>query len=212
MARVKDLGTRIELLPEDRYFRDISIALYALHGDQDPEFLVHSYAPYDGTAERIAYVTAEMLRLGGLEKVPGGHSLRFSCGSEHRPALSRLFTRICRRDPDLPAAEFGLTIFDKKADCDIIVSSEGDGRYRIGAAADTPMAERRVGAVRNGLIKLTHMTAPEGSDDLLVFDCGESHDELVALLLTDALNVRAAAREQDAMKSAGVLSAPGRAD
>jgi hypothetical protein len=39
-----------------------------------------------------------------------------------------------------------------------------------------------------------------------------AHDDMVAMLLPDALNVRGATREQDALRSGGVLSAPGRAD
>lgn len=211
MSRIKDLGTRIELLPEDRYFRDISIALHARYEEPGPRFLIHSYAPYEGTAARIAYISDELQRLGGLEKAPGdGGYLRFPCGSDHPRALRRLFTRICRRDPDLPAAAFSLAAHDKKAKCDITITSEGEGRYRFAAALETPMAERRVAAARNGLVKLTQMTAPDGADDLAVFSCGMAHDDMIAMLLPDALNVRGAVREQDALRAGGVLSAPGR--
>jgi hypothetical protein len=212
MTRVKDLGSRIELLPEDRHFRDISIALHVREDERGQRFLVHSYASYDGTEARIAYISDELRRLGGLEKVPGGKFLRFPCGHGHRTALRRLFTRICRRDPNGPAVAYSLTAHDKKADCDIIITSEGDGRYRIAAALETPMAIRRIGATRNGFVKLTQMTAPDTADDLAIFDCGMAHDDMVAMLLPDALNVRGATREQDALRSGGVLSAPGRAD
>ena len=217
MAHIKDLGTRIELLPEDRYFRDISIALHAQYEDRGPRFLVHSYAPYEGTKARIAYITGELQRLGGLHKDPAEDHLRedylrFACGGDHLTALRRLFTRICRRDPDLPPAEFSLTAHDKKAECDIIVMSEGDGRYRVAASLETPMAQRRISAARRGLVKLTQMTEPDSGDDPLVFACGQEHDDMVAALLPDALNVRGATGEQDALRRGGVLSAPGQAE
>ncbi|MHA1548370.1 MAG: hypothetical protein ACTSYE_05510 [Alphaproteobacteria bacterium] len=212
MARVKDLGPRIELLPEDRFFHDISIALHMQHEDGEPRYLVHSYAPYEGMAARIAYITKELQRLGGLERIPGGGKLRFPCGGDHQTALRRLFTRVCRRDPSLPGAEFSLTAYDKKAECDIVVSSTGNGHYRVAASLDTPMANRRIGAARNGLVKLAQMIAPDTTDDLAEFTCGMAHDELVAALLPDALNVRGAVREQDALRGGGVLSSPGRTE
>ncbi len=210
MARVEDLGTRIDLLPEDRHFRDISVAIYRRRREGGPDYLIHSYAPYEGTAERLAYIADELCRLGGLEK-GSATRVRFPCGGEHLAALRRLFVRICRRDPGLPAATFDLSAPDKKAGCDILVASEGAGRYRVSAAAKTPMADRRVAAACNGLKKLTGMVDVAGAENTLIFECGMAHDSLVAALLPDALNVRAAAREQDALQAGGVLSAPGRA-
>ena len=40
------------------------------------------------------------------------------------------------------------------------------------------------------------------------FPCGTDHHELVGLLLTRALNVRGALREQEAAAARGMLSAP----
>ncbi len=212
MARLMDLGTRIELLPEDRFFRDISIALYRIGTADGPWFKVHSYARYDGTDARLAYVRSELCRLGGLVEAPSPGYLQFPCGQGHEVGLRRLFIRICRRDPSLDPAAFSLTIFDKKAECDIVVTSLGAGGYRVGAADETPMAARRIRAVHNGLLKLTQMVASDVREDEAAFTCGRAHDGLVAALLPDALNVRSATREQDALRAGGVLTAPGRGD
>ncbi len=157
MARIKDLGTRIELFPEDKFCRDISIALYGQRDDQGTRFLVHTYAQYEGAAERVAFVAAELQRLAGLERVAGSDHLRFPCGSGHLVALRRLFYRVCRRDPDLPRPEFSLAIHDGKADCDMVAASLGGGRYRVSATSGSAKAERRVGAVLNGLVRWTEM-------------------------------------------------------
>ena len=51
MRRVVDIGRRIELVPMDPHFNDISIGLYrqnANHGNNTPVFLVHTYSHTSG--------------------------------------------------------------------------------------------------------------------------------------------------------------------
>ena len=43
------LGMRVELVSTDKYFRDVSIALYAQENADGWCFLVQSFSSYDGT-------------------------------------------------------------------------------------------------------------------------------------------------------------------
>ena len=52
------------------------------------------------------------------------------------------------------------------------------------------------------------MTPFEGSANRVGFECGHSHDALVGLLLTRAMNVRAVIRELENAAARGVLAAP----
>ena len=59
MRRIVDIGRRIELIPIDPHFHDITIGLYhqqtvdAITGKDAPVFLVHTYSHISGAAERI---------------------------------------------------------------------------------------------------------------------------------------------------------------
>ena len=66
----------------------------------------------------------------------------------------------------------------------------------------------RVNRLANGLRKLGEMTAVPDHPDQLAFPCGQSHDELVGLLLPRALNVRAILREEEEASTRGLLVAP----
>lgn len=212
MTRIKNLGTRIAIVPEDRYFNDISIGLYVKNPDTDPDIRVFSYAKIGGTAERLKFIADELARLAGLVPSPTGDGFRFKCGSVHANALSRIFTLICRRDPKDAPVNPSMTAFDKKAGCDISITRMGGGRYSASAAGDDPAKQRRVMAAMNGLRKLAVLDMAEQSDTIAAFPCGSDHDILIASLLPDALNVRGALREQDGMKNAGVLNSPGKSE
>ncbi len=212
MDRIKNLGMRVELMPVDKTCNDISIGLYMRDGDNGPEYTVHSYAPYDGTSERIAHISGELERLAGMERVGNGDYLRFSCGSAHVNAMKRIFTRICRVASDEPGKNYSLSIWDKKGECNIAAESQGDGVYRFYPEEFTPMAERRTKAVMNGICKLTRTEADEGGEPIARFGCKTAHDAMVGMLLPDAVNVRAAAREQEELSGGGVLAAPSNAN
>ena len=70
MVAVEDpfagLGTRVELVSTDKYFRDVSIALYAKEEAEGWRFLVRSFARYDGLQARIGYIIKAMGTLGGM--------------------------------------------------------------------------------------------------------------------------------------------------
>ena len=207
MTDIAELGSRIELVSMDKHFHDITLGLYEQpSADGVPEYIVHSYAGYDGTADRIQFVMRAMQLIGGMEITPGGR-LRFVCGDAHRAACRRLFIEASKLASDAPPEARPLSIHDKKADCEVSVSSLGAGAYRVSAESDDEAVGRRVKAIAGGLRKLGEMTDSDG-DDAASFGCGAAHDALIGLLLVRAPNVRAVMREQDAAAAQGVLAAP----
>ncbi len=211
MRRVVDIGRRIELVPMDPHFNDITIGLYrqhANHGHNAPVFLVHTYSRISGAAERIEAVVAAMQGLGGMLKDADG-LLRFPCHSAHEAACRRVFLEACKLAPGTPAEPRPLNILDKKSQLTITVASIGEGIYRVTAAGEGRSAARRVSAIAGGLAKLGEMETVETDDrDTVVYPCAQSHDALVGLLLTRAPNVRVALREEEMGAARGVLTAP----
>ena len=211
MTHIADLGRRVELVPLDSHCHGIAMALYEQSDDGGrPEYLVHSYSGLAGVGERIAFVAGAMVVLGGMEATPGDHRrVRFSCGAGHLLACRRAFLEACKIETGTPIEPKPLEIHDKKSDRTITVASSGGGEYRLSADGEEDGKDRRVAAVGGGLMKLAAMVSVDGSADRVAFDCGQSHDALVGLLLGRALNVRAAMREVELTKSRGVLAAPG---
>lgn len=211
MRRVVDIGRRIELVPMDPHFNDISIGLYrqnTKHGHDTPVFLVHTYSRISGAAERIEAVVEAMQVLGGMLK-NGDGLLHFPCNSLHEAACRRVFLEACKLASDTPAEPRPLNILDKKSKLTITVDSIGEGVYRVTAEGEGRGAARRVSAIAGGLAKLGEMETVETDNrDTVAFACGESHDALVGLLLTRAPNVRIVLREEEMGAGRGVLSAP----
>ena len=209
MGETIDLGRRMELVPMDPHFHNISIALYRQVGSHGPVFLVHSYSKRDGTRQRVEFVARAMAILGGLELVPGESlQLRFRCRAEHPFACRRVFLEACKLAPTQPIEPRPLQILDKKSNRTITVTSQGNGVYLLAAGGEELDKASRIAAVTNGLMKLGEMQVHLSGGDSVAFACGQSHDPLVGLLLVRALNVRAVLREQEMTASRGVLSAP----
>lgn len=207
MAKIADLGNRIELLSMDSNFHDISLGLYEqLGADGVAEFMVHSYSSKDGVAARSAFIMQAMQAMGGLEASPEGR-LRFACGDDHRLACKRLFIEAGKLANDAPFEAKPLTIHDKKSGFDITVSAISAGAYHVAAKNEPEGGARRARAIAGGLRKLTEMAAGE-DENQAVFTCGQAHDALVGLMLIRALNVRAVLRAEDAAAAQGVLAAP----
>jgi hypothetical protein len=206
MTLTKDLGRRVELVPLDRHFRDITIALYAQQRDGGTEYLTHTYSRLEGARDRIAFVTKAAATLGGMQPVDG--RLRFPCGAPHQLAAKRVFLEASKLPPSAVLEPKPLTIADKKSGRNIMVLSLGAGVYQLTADGNEEGKVGRVEAVTSGLKKLGEMAAPDGCPDRLAFSCGHCHDGLVGLLLIRALNVRAVLREQEMAASRGILVAP----
>lgn len=211
MPAIADIGTRIELVPMDGHFHDITVALYRQPTAAGPAFLVHTYSALDGAERRLEDIRSLMMTLGGLQpsvEAPG--LLAFPCGEEHGLAVRRLFLEACKVGSPGEAAPPPLSTVDRKSGLTIVAEPLGEGQYRVEAVGEAGEADRsrRVGVIVNGLMKLGEMRRVEGADDCVGFDCGYSHDELVGLLLVRAPNVRAIVREQQALAARGVLAAP----
>ena len=201
---ITDIGSRVELVSLDPHFHDISIALY----EQRPPatgYVIHSYSSYEGALERVEYAAEAMRILGGMISTEGNpRGLRFACGSNHLLGSKRIFIEAVKILPEAPLEQRPLAILDKKSGLTIAVVSEGDGAYRVTANR----GERRVAIAAGGLARLGQMTPLEGSANRVGFECGHSHDALVGLLLTRAMNVRAVIRELENAAARGVLAAP----
>ena len=214
MRRIVDIGRRIELIPIDPHFHDITIGLYRQQitdpnlGKAFPAFLVHTYSQFSGATERIEEVIESMQILGGMLKTPDG-LLYFPCKDAHEAACRRVFLEACKLASNTKTEARPLNILDKKSQLMITVDSIGSGIYRVTANGEGRGAARRISAIAGGLMKLGEMEAIETDNkDTVGFACGHSHDALVGLLLIRAPNVRVALREEEMGAARGVLSAP----
>ena len=204
--KIMDMGHRVELVPMDNHFHEITLALYQQVVDGRPEYLVHSYSSIADTSQRLDSVSAAMRLLGGTETTKENW-LRFPCGAEHLLGVRRLFLESCKVPQGEDPQPRPLQIFDKKSNAVVTVSKLGGGAYRVAADTDDPeVVAKRLQAIAGGLVKLGQLTAPDTLD--VAFECGYDHDALLGLLLVRAPNVRAAVREQEQIASRGVLAAP----
>ena len=214
MRRVVDIGRRIELIPIDPHFHDITIGLYrqqtvdATTGKGSPVFLVHTYSRIAGVAERIENVMQGMQILGGMLRTANG-LLHFPCNRAHEAACRRVFLEACKLAPNTRIEPRPLNILNKKSRLTITVDSTGKGVYRVTAEGDGRGTARRISAIAAGLMKLGEMESIETDNkDTVAFACAHSHDALVGLLLTRAPNVRVVLREEEMESARGVLTAP----
>jgi len=211
MAQTISIGRRIELVPMDARFEDISIALYRQQDEAGPVYQVHTYSKKPGVPERIQFVADAMIVLGGMEPAGEGKT-RFPCGYDHAMAVKRVFLEACKLDPSGPIEARPLQIRDRKSGLEIAVLSKGAGVYDVTALGEGKDRDRRIRVISAGLMKLAELDEVEGSLSQVAFPCGYSHDALIGLLLVRAPNVRAALREQEMATSRGVLAAPSQQD
>ncbi len=205
MGETLDLGRRIEIVPMDAHFHDITVGLYRQLRNAGPTFIVHTYSRIEGAKQRIASIVNAMKVLGDMELTSDGR-LQFPCKEGHELACRRVFLEACKFSSNEIIEPRPLSVLDKKSGLNITVTSSGAGVYIVGAEGDAKSKERRISAIAGGLIKLGQMV--DERVDRVSFACGQSHDALVGLLLVRAPNVRAIMREQEMASSRGVLSAP----
>ena len=207
MGQIVDIGKRIELVPMDPHFHDITIALYQQGQDESPLFLVHTYSRMEGAQGRIQFAIETMTHLGNLVE-DTNRLLRFPCEAAHQLACRRAFLESCKLSLNDSAEPRPLQILDKKSRLNITATSLGDGIYQVGADGEGRRADKRISAIAGGLMKLGEMEEVDGTLDKVAFPCGHSHDALLGLLLVRAPNVRAIVREQEMAATRGVLAAP----
>ena len=182
MGQIVDIGKRIELVPMDPHFHDITIALYQQGQDESPLFLVHTYSQMEGAQGRIQFAIETMTHLGNMVE-DTNRLLRFPCGAAHQLACRRAFLESCKLSLNDSAEPRPLQILDKKSRLNITATSLGDGIYQVGADGEGRRADRRISAIAGGLMKLGEMEEVDGTLDKVAFPCGHSHDALLGLLL-----------------------------
>jgi hypothetical protein len=207
MGQTVDIGKRIELVPMDPHFHDITIALYQQGQDESPLLLVYTYSQMEGAQGRIQFAIETMTHLGNLVE-DTNRLLRFPCEAAHQLACRRAFLESCKLSLNDSAEPRPLQILDKKSGLTITVNSLGQGIYQVQADGEGRRADRRISAIAGGLIKLGEMDEVDGTLDKVAFPCGHSHDALLGLLLIRAPNVRAIVREQEMAATRGILAAP----
>ena len=203
MGKIVDIGRRIELLPMDTNFHEISIGLYCQDGDS-PKFIVHSYSQRPGVEERLTFIRDAMVVLAGMTQ--DGVTLAFPCGYEHNASVRRAFLEAGKLPTGTELVEKPLTTLDKKSGLTIRVGPAGEGLYLVTAEGEGKSPERRIKVVGNGLAKLGEMALL--AEDRVQFPCKQDHNALTGLLLVRAPNVRAIVREQEMNLARGVLAAP----
>jgi hypothetical protein len=203
-------GRRVELVSMDPHFHDISIALYAMSGDDGaPTYGVKTFSRRDGAEDRIDFVNQAMQMLGGITDAPmDRRRLRFPCDGDHTIACRRLFLEACKADPAATVDIRPLSIHDKKLDATVVMEKLGGGDYRLTTDSPQEDAARRLAVIAGGLVKLAGMEAVGDAGDRVAFACGHDHDVLVGLILVRALNARAVLRQEEQASSRGVLAAP----
>ncbi|MDE0169578.1 MAG: hypothetical protein OXS29_08690 [bacterium] len=208
-GNLKSIGRRIELVAMDGHCHDITLGLYEQVSADGTSFQVHTYSSRDGAAERVRYVAEAMSVLGGMQIDPNLDArLRFPCGQPHRVACRRIFLESAKQPTDTPLRPRPLEVFDKRKRKTIQVNSLGRGEYLARTEGNVGAHDRRAAVAVLGLVKLGNMEAVPDTSDRVRFGCDTSHDAAVGLLLTRALEVRAALREIESRAARGVLAAP----
>jgi hypothetical protein len=192
----------------DRHYEDISVGLYVRDTEEGPVATVHSYSNKDGVPERMASIAAAVSVLGGLEVLPDGVSLRFPCSTWHATAARRLFLEACKHDPSEPLEAKALEAPDSRTEQTIVIEPLGEGAYEVHAQNVTDDAPSRAPAIGRAMAKLAELSIDDGERVVVRFPCGQSHDQLIGLLLVRAQNLRAVLREEEMKASRGVLTAP----
>lgn len=202
-----DLGRRIELVSMDPRCEDISIGLYVRDADGGPVGCVHSYSSRLSAPARLVAIAQTMRQLGGLQ-AGEGVELRFACGTWHHAAAKRLFIEAVRHDPAIPAEPGPLAVADTRSDQRIEVRPRDGGAYEVVAEGATDEVPSRAPAIARAMAKLAELETVGEQGTVVVFPCGQRHDELVSLLLRRAQNLRQILREEEMQASRGVLAAP----
>lgn len=193
----------------DQHCQDITLGLYEQAADDGACFLVHTYSSREGASSRVRFVAAAMAVLGGMEIDGHGDTmLSFPCGNPHRVACRRIFLEAAKLATGAALEARPLEVFDKRKKKTIRVIGRGDGEYLARTAEGPRGHDRRAAVAILGLVKLGDMNAVPDTSDRVRFGCRTSHDAAVGLLLTRALEVRAAMREIASRAARGVLAAP----
>ena len=184
---INQYGNCIEIIPTDKYFENISIALYV----KNNVFTVWSFSNKKGTSERITQIRDQLVALGGLTPISSsGSQARFSCEVLHNRPLKFLLSRAVNKEPDFSHPTGAMSIKDTKSD--LIISANGKQRenhygYRVEVSGNAKNPAMRLRMIMAGFVRYGEME--KVADDEVVFQCRERHDGLMRLLMPYSRNI-----------------------
>jgi len=192
----------------DPHHHSISVGLYVRsESGGAPVATIHSYSRIEGTPARLGQIADAMCAMAGMQHADAAATVSFPCGTWHEAAARRLFLEACKHDPSAPHEHGPLEVPDTRTDQTIRVVGLGNGVYRVEAVNVAEGEASRAPAIARAIAKLAELELQD--DDVTVtFACDQPHDDLVAMLLTRAQNLRAILREEELQANRGVLAAP----
>ncbi len=180
-------GKCLELISMDPYFKNITISLYV----KDGVATVWTFSKEPGFEKRIEQVTGQLVRLGGLTRVPGTHNqVKSPCGQLHTKPLKFLMTTAVEKSPDLTLPAGRHLVKDLKSNLHFYLDGgleEGRWVYHLKAEGEATNPGARLHAANSGFARYGDME--KIGKDGLSFVCGRRHDEMANLILPFARNV-----------------------
>ena len=184
---IQRYGQCLELVPIDKYFHDISIGLYA-KGDV---CTLWTFSRKEGARDRMKVIRDQMIALGGMERIPEtDNQVRFRCGHLHAKPPKFLLAQAVGKSPNYSPPETNLEIKDSKSDLTILVSEsgvDGGGIYQVEVKGTSRNPGVRLQMILAGFVRYGDMQLAGESG--IRFQCGESHGELVRVLMPYSRNI-----------------------
>ena len=187
--KIAEIGNCLELVPMDPHFGGVSVGLYV----KDDVCTVWSFSHAVGVGGRLRAIRDQMVKLGGVEPVDGSDTqLVFPCGMIHVRPVKFLLTQAVTKSPDFAHPDGPMTIKDSKSPLMLTVTGvQGEDRcaYQVLGEGETRNPALRLRMVVAGFVRYGEME--KVGDTEVAFHCGQSHDELVRLIMPYSRNISA---------------------
>ena len=187
--KIAEIGSCLELVPMDPHFGGVSVGLYV----KDDVCTVWSFSHAVGVGGRLRAIRDQMVKLGGVEPVDGSDTqLVFPCGMIHVRPVKFLLTQAVTKSPDFAHPDGPMTIKDSKSPLMLTVTGvQGEDRcaYQVSGEGETRNPALRLRMVVAGFVRYGEME--KVGDTEVAFHCGQSHDELVRLIMPYSRNISA---------------------
>ena len=187
--KIAEIGSCLELVPMDPHFGGVSVGLYV----KDDVCTVWSFSHAVGVGGRLRAIRDQMVKLGGVEPVDGSDTqLVFPCGMIHVRPVKFLLTQAVTKSPDFARPDGPMTIKDSKSALMLTVTGvqgEDHCAYQVSGEGETRNPALRLRMVVAGFVRYGEME--KVGDTEVAFHCGQSHDELVRLIMPYSRNISA---------------------
>ena len=185
---IERYGKCLELIPVDKYFKDISVGLYV----KDAVCTIWTYSQVDGVPKRLQTIRDQMIKLGDMEAIPNTHNqVQFTCGSTHSRPLKFLLSQAVTKPPIYRHAEGPMTISDTKSPLTINVQPYDDddsqSLYQVSVSGTAKNPAMRLRMILAGFVRYGEMDKTE--DGNIFFTCRHRHDNLLKLLMPYSRNI-----------------------